>query len=419
MAKKKLRFSMGKTRPSIQLPAGGSGKGAATVPSLPPQGRPARRLPTGLLVLLGGVVVVIGILFFLYLRLIPGSVPELTAIYLRRANHAEVSSYLRLRNYLGEAEYNRSNRSQLESGAELLDDFARRFPRSLFCLAHGEIDYGEMFGLPDALVGRHQELGPHVAGTVTSSLAAYDEYLVRLRRKERREEELKEIAEYHREQEALRRAAELEAQRQARERRIETAKQARLAELLAVKAGVLRDQFKYTKEFKYGQVIAMLRPLATQRDPVYDEVAEWARRKIASLELAAKAYSLVPDSGLLLHGERVVVLLDGKPKRVEIRTIKNNKITVKYRELRRKDVEGKTEWVNDVVTRELPLSVVAPDEFETIARIAIERAKAREDYYSLMGTFFYYSGDRQRAATLLSKGTDERADFLRLEMRGG
>lgn len=419
---KKMRIGKSSSRTAVKLPTAAGATVTGTRPAIAgpavqaaaPQG--GKRFPAALAAI--GVVllaVVIG-LVVAYKSVVPSSQSGLVAMYLGRVTAGESSAYRAIRPYLNRADFYANSEAELEAAAAMMHEFVTTYPQSLFTLSHEEINYPEMFGLPEFLAEKHAILGAGVAGTVKRELEAYDENLVQLRRSDRRKQEEARIDAYHKELAAQRREEERRRREEERQQRLLEAKQDRLNAYLDKKQEIMQKQFELTRAFKYSEVIAMLRPMAGENDDIYAEVAAWARRKIGSLELAEEGYRLLPNSGLALRGERITVPLDGKVRTVDIRTINNNVVEVKYKTLMEKEVRGRKTWENRSVIRELPLSKVPEREFEVMARLALEKKKSDGDYHALMGAFFYYAGDRTRAARLLREATDERAEILRREM---
>lgn len=388
--------------------------GMQAAPAVPP-----KKVPKGL--------IVAGIMLFLvlsgggifYVKFIPNNTAKLIRIYLNQTSSGERNAYLHLRGYLGDASLHQDNLTDLQDASDQLHDFVKQYPASLFTLPAAQVDYQALFGLPDFLLGKHRQYGKYIAGQVTRNMQEYDEFLSRRKRKELHKEEGRRIEAYHQELARQRREEAIRQRKAEEEQRLQDAKQARLDQFLAVKKAVLEKQFEQGKRHEYVAMIDKLSDLSEEKDPMYQDVATWARKKIETIKLAQLANNLVFNSDLKLHGERIQISIKGKRKHIEIRTIKHGHVQIKYRDLLKvKNYQGKVSWENTVVKTELPITAIPASEIEVLMRLSIEKEHVQEEASLLLGAYYFYNGNKKLAKKYLTDATDERADLLRDELNG-
>jgi hypothetical protein len=353
----------------------------------------------------------------LYRNYIPSSLAKFEGIYLSRfAPKQEQMDFAKVRKYLGKAALNSSDLAYLEGAATELYGFYQAHPNSIYCLPADRIDYKAVFGLPDFLMKKHMIFGPQVAGTVPMNLAEYDEFIARERREEMRDIE-EDAVETHREEVAKqRRKEELARQEQERRDRELELKNERLTQLLERRNQLIPEVLEATKDHDYDHAISLVKPLSAETDPMFGEIRQWSLDKVKSLEAARDGYRKILDSGLTLRGEKIVLMIAGKPKKVEVRTFSRTELTVKYSELAPDPKTGK--YGTQIRDLKLPLAKIPFKELEVLGRLAIERNKLSGDFFGYLGLYHYYAGDTGRARQFLSRSSSEGVAFVLAEMSG-
>jgi serine/threonine protein kinase len=419
----KRKFSKKGGSTTIAMPGVGSKttipRQTSTSMSAVPPKKKSKAIPVLLTMMFIGFVVVVGGGLVAYSMIMPDSPSDVQSRYfgLVTISKNEEQAYQQIERYVKEdATYFKNSIADLENASELMHNFVELYPKSMFCMPNDQIDYLVLFGAPTFAEQKYRTFGAKIAGRVPGKQKEYEELLVQQRREERHKKAMKELAELQKEIKRKKREEELARKEEEAAQRALERKAERLNTLMD-KRDELRVTVRETAgKHNFDKATGMLRALASETDETYQEPAQWARDMRQAIEKARVAYESILDCGPVLAGERLQIILPNtkRKKRVEIRSWRGGTLSVKYKDLVKDKDTGRIE--NKTINEEVPLASIPYSEFEIIARLALEKASVKDDFYLLMGCYYYFIGESDKAKVMLNKATDAIVDLLLQEI---
>jgi serine/threonine protein kinase len=415
----KRKFSKKGGSTTIAMPGVGTkttvARQTSTSMSAVPPKKASKAIPVLLTLMFIGTVVVAGGAFAYYSIMVPDSPSDVQSRYfkLMTISKNEEQAYQQIERYVKEdASYFKNSIADLENASELMHNFAELYPKSIFCTPPEQVDYTMMFTSPGFALQKYKTFGGKIAGKVPGKQQEYEELLVQQRREEQHKKAMKALAELQKEIKKRKREEDL-ARKEAEEEERRIAQKAEKLNRLMDKRDELRVTVRETAgKHNFDKASGMLRTLSSETDDAYSEPAQWARDMRQAIEKARTAYESILDSGPALAGERLQIVLPGtkRKKRVEIRSWRGGTLSVKFKDLVKDPKTGRIE--NKTINEEVPLASIPFSEFEIIARLALEKATVKDDFFLLMGCYYYFIGEFDKAKAMLQKATDAIVDLL-------